>query len=71
MYFGVARWSLGGSRGPGVMTGGCPIIMGNKIEVFGSLSKSSFCPLARGSFKGSSIRLSNWTPSAGDKSVVG
>ena len=28
MCFGVARWSLGGARGPRGLPGGCPMVIG-------------------------------------------
>ena len=34
MCFGVARWSLGGARGPRGLLGGCPMVIGHEIEVF-------------------------------------
>ena len=46
MCFGVARWSLGGARSPRGLPGGCSMVIGYEIEVFGSLRKSVFDPLA-------------------------
>ena len=46
MCFGVACWSLGGVRSPRGLPGGCPMVVEHEIEVFGSLRKSVFCPLA-------------------------
>ena len=46
MCFGVARLSLGGARGPRGLPGGCPMVIEREIEVFGSLRKSVFDPLA-------------------------
>ena len=43
MSFGVARWSLGGARGPRGLPGGCPMVIGHETESF---RKSVFCPLA-------------------------
>ena len=34
MYFGVARWSLGGARGHRGLPGGCPLVIGLENEVF-------------------------------------
>ena len=44
MCFGVARWSLGGARGPRGLPGGCPMVIGHEIEVFEVGDKVFFTP---------------------------
>ena len=46
MCFGVASWSLGVIWRPRGLPGGCPMVIEHVIEVFGSLRKSVFDPLA-------------------------
>ena len=46
MGFKVARWSRGVSRVPRALPGGCSVVVRQEIDVFGSLRKSVFDPLA-------------------------
>ena len=60
MSFKVARWSRGVSRVPRALPGGCSVAVRQEIDVFGSLRKSVFDPLASLEvvFMGSSLHYS-------------
>ena len=46
MCFSVVKWPLGASTVPWVLPESCLVVMGNNIDVFESLRKNVFGPLA-------------------------
>ena len=46
MSFNVVRWSIGVTRVPWALPGSCSVTVRQEMDVFGSLRKSVFDPLA-------------------------
>ena len=55
MSFKGARWSRGASRVPQALPGSCSVAVRQEMDVFGSLRKSLFDPLA-------SLEVVLWAP---------